>query len=359
MKSSGIRLYGGPNPGGVWDVALDEALLCCTHENHGPLTFRVWQSTKPVFILPRSTSSNEDTLFKECLGKKVSVTRSLRGRNLLLYSPGVLSFSVIDESKVLTSGDLEAEIGKLLVPIKRGLQSLKSPIEAAFNQDCIRVNDSIIGAYSAHYYFDYLLLQGMIIVHNNEIVTELMNSRAETQFSSLERIRNNVEINPLIGSVVGSISQYFSGQSSIVNASVQEISLMNDLYKWKYTTDDWIFHHFAPLALGRVLLEAYLAYPPTTRCREIMTVVDDLSKTHGEKVEVRTWLRGRGLVSWHRGVPPGLFPSGGVIQASKKSIVPAIIIEGKITHERTVPTYDDLCKLVERVYEVAFGGTTK
>ncbi len=359
MKSSGTRLYGGPNIGGVWDVALDEALLRCTHENHGPLTFRVWQSTTPVLVLSQGASINEDTLFKECSERKVSVTRSLRARQPLLYSPGVLSFSIIDESEVLASADSETEKGNLLAPIIQALQSSKSLTESIATQDLLRVNDSIIGAYNTYYYFDYLLLQGMIIVHSDELITEFMNSRTETQFPPLERIRNNVEINHLIGSVVRSISRHFGGQSSVVNASVQEISLMNDLYKWKYTTDDWIFHHSAPLALGRVLLEAYLAYPPTTRCREIMTIVDDLSRTHGEKVEVRTWLRGRGLVSWLRGVPPGLLPSGGVTQASKKNIVPAIIIEGKITHERTVPAYDDLCKLVEAVYEEVFGGASK
>ncbi|MFW9944084.1 MAG: hypothetical protein ACFFB7_03725 [Candidatus Sifarchaeia archaeon] len=134
---------------------------------------------------------------------------------------------------------------------------------------------------------------------------------------------------------------------------------MNELFKWKYSTDDWIYHHSAPLALGRVLLEAYLAYPPTARCREIMAIVDDLSKTHSEKVEARTWLRGRGLVSWLRGVPPGLLPSGGVVQASKKNIVPAIIVEGKITHERTVPAYNDLCRVVEQAYDLVYGGVSK
>jgi len=90
-----------------------------------------------------------------------------------------------------------------------------------------------------------------------------------------------------------------------------------------------------------------------------MAIIADISEKYDDKVECRTWLRGKGLISWLKGIPPGLRPSGGVVQASKKNIVPAIVVEGKITHERTVPIYDDLCRIVEEAYDAAFGGTSK
>lgn len=359
MKSPVIRLYGAPNPGGIWDIALDEAILCNTCENHGPLTFRMWQSTNPVLVLPRCTKSDEETLIHNCQRKNVNVTRSLRGRKPLLYGPGVLSFSIIGKSEALTSGDLEKEIGELLLPIFQGISTKTASSEATINQDFIVVNNSVIGSYNIHYYFDYMLLQGMIIVHKNEQLFEFVNLKDEIQLSSLDTFENDIKIRSLIDSLVQSVSQYFDYQVSVLNASTQETGLMKKLYQWKYTTDDWIFHHSAPLALGRILLEAYLAYPPTARCREIMTIIDTLSEKFGEKVEVRTWLRGRGLVSWLKGIPPGLLPSGGVVQASKKNIVPAIIVEGKITHKRIVPTYNDLCRVVEKAYSSTFGGTLK
>ncbi len=357
MESPIIRLYGEPNPGGIWDVALDEAILCNTCENHGPLTFRMWQSTNPVLVLPRSTLSNDETLIRECRRKNVDVTRSLRGRKPLLYGPGILSFSIIDKSDALTSGDLENEIDNLLLPIFQWIRNEISLYEATIDQDFIIVNNSVTGSYNTHYYFDYILLQGMIIVQKNEQLMELVNLNDEIQLSSIDTLENDIKIKSLIGSFVQSVSQHFNRQVSVLSASTQETSLMNKLYQWKYTTDDWIFHHSAPLALGRVLLEAYLAYPPTARCREIMTIIDTLSEKYREKVEVRTWLRGRGLVTWLKGIPPGLFPSGGVVQASKKNIVPAIIVEGKITHRRIVPTYDDLYRVVEEAYSSTFGGT--
>ncbi|MFW9982821.1 MAG: hypothetical protein ACFFE3_13015 [Candidatus Thorarchaeota archaeon] len=359
MESPIIRFYGEPNPGGIWDIALDEAILCNTCQNHGPLTFRMWQSTNPVLVLPRSTLSNEETLIRRCRRKNVNVTRSLRGRRPLLYGPGILSISIIDKSEALISGDLEKEIAELLIPIFQGIQTEVSPYEATITQDFILVNNSVIGSYNAHYYFDYTLLQGMIVVNKNEQLLEIVNSEDKIKLSSLDIFENDIRISSLIDSVVQSVSQHFNRQISVLSASTQETELMTKLYQWKYATDDWIFHHSAPLALGRVLLEAYLAYPPTARCREIMAIIDVLSEKHGEKVEVRTWFRGRGLVSWFRGIPPGLPPSGGVVQASKKNIVPAIVVQGKITHKRTVPTYDDLYKVVEEAYSSTFGGTLK
>lgn len=61
-------------------------------------------------------------------------------------------------------------------------------------------------------------------------------------------------------------------------------------------------------------------------------------------------------MSWPGGSPPGLRPSGGVVQASKKNIVPAIVVDGLITHERTVPDYDDLCSRIEETYQQKFCG---
>jgi lipoate-protein ligase A len=276
-----------------------------------------------------------------------------------LHCLGVLSFSLVGESKALTSGSLETEVGEMLSPIMQGIQSEFHTNEITLDQGYLLVGNSVVGAYNTSYYFDYLLLQGVVLVRNNPHLMGLMISREGTQFASLDQLQSDVSIHRFIDAVIQSISQHLGLPMSTVPASARETDLMTELHQWKYTNDDWVFHQSEPLALGRVLLEAYLAYPPTTRCREIMAMIDDISKTYREKVECRTWLRGRGLVSWLRGIPPGLRPSGGVVQASKKNIVPAIVVEGQITYERTVPAYDDLCSIVEKAYHETFGGTSK
>ncbi|MFW9967723.1 MAG: hypothetical protein ACFFEA_11275 [Candidatus Thorarchaeota archaeon] len=356
---SKIRLYGGPNPGGIRDVALDEAILHITSENQGPPTIRVWESMSPTLVLPRSPMPKEDPLIQRCGSKGVSVTRGLSGRMPLLYGKGVLSFSLVDKSTASISGGLETEVAELLQPLLNGIQSEISSGDIGFHQGHFIIKNSYLGAYNTSYYFDYLLLQGMILVHKNLHFAGLMISRNDSNFSSLDQLQSHVSIPHFIDAMIQSMSQHLGLPMSTEPASAQETNLMNELYQWKYTDDAWIYHQSEPLALGRVLLEAYLAYPPTTRCREIMAMIDEISKTYKGKVECRTWLRGRGLVSWLKGIPPGLRPSGGVIQASKKNIVPAIVVEGQITHKRTVPVYDNLCSIVEKAYRETFGGTLK
>jgi len=353
---SRIRLFGCPNPGGIWDVALDEAILRITREAHGPLTVRVWQGTSPVLVLPQSPLPEETTLIQSCSSKGVHVTRGLSGRRLLLCGPGILNFSFVDESNALSSESLEEKDDELISLLLSGLQPELPAVEMGFDQGYLSAGDSAVGAYNTFYYFEYLLLQGMVLVHGSRYLSNPMISTELRNFISLDHIQSGVSVPRLQEAFTRAILTHLGPQAFAEDAGAQETELMNRLYRWKYTSDEWVLHQSAPLALGRVLLEAYLAYPPTTRCRQIIAVMDDISKAYAEKAECRIWLRGRGLMSWPGGSPPGLRPSGGVVQASKKNIVPAIVVDGLITHERTVPDYDDLCSRIEETYQQKFCG---
>ncbi|UCE08972.1 MAG: hypothetical protein JSW61_08225 [Candidatus Thorarchaeota archaeon] len=358
-QASVVRFYTGPNPGGIWDAALDEAILRVTCEDHGPLTVRVWLNKSPVLVLPRSPMQKEGAFIQECSTRGIHVTRGLSGRRCLLHGPSVLSFSLVDESNALASGDLEREICQLLSPVIRGIQSEIPTSEIAFDQGHVIVGESIVGAFNTSYYFDYLMLQGVVHVHSNQHFTTLKITKEGTRLTCLDQIQSHVSSQHIMDAIKKSIAQNHGLQMTNMPASVRVTELMTELHQWKYTNNDWVYHQLEPLALGRILLESYLAYPPTNRCREIIAIVDEISKKYADKVECRKWLRGRGLMSWLKGVPPGLRPSGGVVQASKKNIVPAVVVQGNITHERKVPVYDDLCEIVETAYNVTFGGTSE
>ncbi len=126
-----------------------------------------------------------------------------------------------------------------------------------------------------------------------------------------------------------------------------EKKLAERLYEIKYSRDDWNLKMKGPLTLKDVLVDVYVAYPPTRSCKAIIDKVNSAMEKVRDKIEMRIWMRGKGLNG--QGVPPGVVMPGGLMKASKESIVPAVIINGQITFSRDVPSKEEVEREIYKV----------
>lgn len=115
-----------------------------------------------------------------------------------------------------------------------------------------------------------------------------------------------------------------------------EKKLAERLHEIKYSRHDWNFEGKAPPSLKDVLIEVYVAYPPTKSCKEIIETVQSAMSNLKDKVELRIWMRGKGLDG--SGSPPDVPMSLALMEAVKRSIVPAVIINGQLAFSEDVPS---------------------
>lgn len=116
----------------------------------------------------------------------------------------------------------------------------------------------------------------------------------------------------------------------------------------KYKSPKWNLESFPPMAYGKLLIEVLTAYPPTRMCLQLETNLKEAIRASGdeEKIELRIWRQGKGL-------PPGAFISKGLIEAVKKSQIPAVIINGELKYGRTVPSPRDfLISIKEEIVRI-------
>jgi len=257
--SKRMRVYSGPNPPGIMGIALDEAILRVVQKTEGSATFRVWEGAIPVVVLPRSTLPFEKEVISECRSSQIHLTRGPGGRQVLVYGPGVLSFSYMSKSDALTSEDLVTEVKKILDSVIQGIGSEASVLRIETDKGLLCVGDSVLGAFNVFYYFDHMLLQGALLVRDETTLAEFIAYRGSRSLPFLTSFfETPLSCKDLEMPVKQSTSQGLDMSSFLGNIERQEDELMHALHRWKYTDEDWIRHGIPPFALGKVLLEAYL-----------------------------------------------------------------------------------------------------
>ena len=91
-----------------------------------------------------------------------------------------------------------------------------------------------------------------------------------------------------------------------------------------------------------VKLEALVGWPPTGKCRETLSVLEEIVRRHPDEVQ---------LIVYHRGDLdyPGT-PSVVVsVLLNKGSTIPAIIVNGTLFSKLRVPTLEEVEAEVQRV----------
>ena len=119
-----------------------------------------------------------------------------------------------------------------------------------------------------------------------------------------------------------------------------EQKLVEKLYRVKYGFSGWNLYGHEPflVEMGKTAIEVFVAYPPTSKCHELIHLVNDATSDLQGEVKVIIWMRGKGI-NQH-----GPYPemSSSLVDAQKRSIIPAIIINGKLAFSGSVPSKDKL-----------------
>ncbi|MEM2896298.1 MAG: hypothetical protein QXG01_01785 [Candidatus Bathyarchaeia archaeon] len=95
-----------------------------------------------------------------------------------------------------------------------------------------------------------------------------------------------------------------------------------------------------------ILIEAYVAYPPTSLCNQIICIIEEVANEFKDKTEVRVWMKGHGIKTRGGEFLSSLTFTPGLQKASKESIIPAIIINGKLVFEKIAPSKDELRRFI-------------
>ncbi len=170
-----------------------------------------------------------------------------------------------------------------------------------------------------------------------------MKNALSGNFSSIENEANvKVDLNNIKAMVKSKFEEVFNASLIEDELNEEEKEVAERLYKIKYSKMEWLTKGEAPLTLKDVLVEVYVAYPPTTLDRKFIEVVNKVAASLKDKIEVRVWKRGKGI-------PPGVTLTSGLRKASKKSIIPALIINGELKLGRIidVPSENEIKKILE------------
>ncbi len=90
----------------------------------------------------------------------------------------------------------------------------------------------------------------------------------------------------------------------------------------------------------KVKLEAYVARPPTSKCRQVVAVMQEVVGRYPDRVR---------LVVFERGAPWPEQPSRALKYALHKgSTVPMCYVDGQFVVGGKVPTLDEVLRAVER-----------
>ncbi|MDK2463275.1 MAG: hypothetical protein QI223_00655 [Candidatus Korarchaeota archaeon] len=119
----------------------------------------------------------------------------------------------------------------------------------------------------------------------------------------------------------------------------EDLKLADLLWRKKYSSRAWIERSLEPLTLKDLLIELYVANPPTSICKEFAKILSSAISGLEDRVEVRIWRRGMGR-------PPGVPVSGGLVKASKESKIPAIVINGELLFYCRPPAVGDVRKAI-------------
>jgi hypothetical protein len=190
---------------------------------------------------------------------------------------------------------------------------------------------------------DVLLLQGTIYV-DTEI--EKLKSAFKRDLTTLSaELKRNILPNEMTDTIVKGFENKLNAAFEKKGLTDTEQKLAAKLHDTKYDTDQWHADGKAPfLALtGETLVALYVANPPTSKCRQLIEMVNQAVSSLMGEVKVVVWRRGLGGQQH----PIELMPPV-MIHLSKANILPAVVINGEVKFALEAPLESDLGEAIRR-----------
>jgi lipoate-protein ligase A len=321
--------------------AFEEAMLLARHEEQTLDTVRIWQNPKAV-VLSNDEDSRASLDEDACKSNEVTIVRRGSSGKTMYHDQGILNLTyVIDQKRFFPDTDSLVEVyERLWKPAADVVSKLSGDVKVpAYGKDLV-INERTVAQAWIKFYHNLILFQLSISVDANQDALDCVLKHGARYTSLRRELTNSIGIDDVGRTLIDKIAIQFGVSFEEQNPSPAEKRLAERLFEVKYSKDDWNLAGKAPLSLKDALMEVYVAYPPTTSCREIIENIQSATRGLEDRVETRIWMRGRGLDG--KGKPPGVPMSAALMDASKKSIIPAIIINGQIAFSRHVASAEDV-----------------
>jgi len=329
--------------------ALEEAMLLARHEGQPVETVRVWQNARAM-VLGRGEEAGT-SLVDRCKENRIVVVRRASSGKTAYQDRGTLNVSyVVSQRALLPDIDNLLEVYRQLHrPIARSLSTLGIDAKVDYYGERTMIDGRLVSQAWFSFYYDLLLFQVCLNVDTDLNLEASLLKNGQTATTLSQELGREVEIFAVEEAVTDSIAKMLRLEFREQDITTLEKELAQRLHQIKYSKDDWNLRRQGPLSVKDVLVEAYVAYPPTKSCRQLIENIRSAVAALEDKVEVRIWMRGKGLNG--QGSPPGVPMSHGLMEAVKKSLIPAIVLNGEMAFLRVVPSAADVKRRIMHVLE--------
>ena len=347
MKRSKWRLleYSVKDP--RFNLAVDEALLRSRQEESSIDTIRLWENSKAV-VLGSTGNAEYAVNLETCSRNRTPVTRRISSGSTVYHDHDSLNFTIVlSEKSFPLPKDLLNAYKLLYEGVAKALRILGVKVQIDDYGQSLMVGNRAISEAGQHFFYDLMIFQGTIYVNTEiERLGEILKEHETTVTSLSKEAGTIIPMEKVRQHLVESFQNTLDVELEKGGITDHEQALAQRLYEMKYSKRDWNIEGKEPLSLSDVLIEVYVAYPPTSKCKHIMEMVNTVAAKYPERVEVRTWMRGAGLSG--RGRVGDIVMSAALRKAAKDSIIPAVIINGDIVFEKTVPSEGQLADVVSK-----------
>jgi lipoate-protein ligase A len=318
--------------------ALDETIMLHVKGGDAPNTVHFWRSPPSIVLGNLRLNQDQMSFLKE---KNVRIIRRVTDGPTFYTDEGSLLFAfILDTRDPLFPRDLNDLYRLVYAPIIETIENFG--VKCAFdNTSYLFVDDVVTSQVSQFWYYDILVFQGVVYL---DVDVDFANSAGilPKKVSSLTRLSSSKKtVKEFIEEASRRIREKFG--ATLIEGSLTDLEnkTFERVLKTKYQSPRWNLEFSPPLAYGKLLIEVLTASPPTKMCLQIEKNVKEGIKMSGneEEIELRIWRRGRGL-------PPGVTVTNGLIEAAKKSQIPAVIVNGELKYGRTVPTPEEFSNIV-------------
>ena len=317
------------------NLAVSEAIFRCKRAGLSPNTLYLWRTSDPI-ILFYSGAKHERELAGEWLR-----THTVAG-NSFFCDAGNINFSTAVDTRPLEpriEGEyrpLLSEYEFLLDGFAAGIRRLGVEVKAETDSIYTAAGEEIATAQPA-WLSDVLLLQGTVYT-NTEI--EKIKSAFKRGLTSIStELKKKILPEEVTDIIVQGLESKLEATFERKGLTDAEQKLAVKLYDTKYGIDRWHVEGKAPfLSLtGETLVALYVANPPTSKCRQLIEMVNQAVTSLMGEVKVVVWRRGLGGQQH----PIELMPPV-IIHLSKANILPAVVINGEVKFALEIPLESDL-----------------
>ncbi len=345
LKTCRLLDYSSTDP--KTNLAVNETIFRSRHEGLTKDTLHLWQCSNSV-IFGGPVSYEEDINHETCRKYGADIVRAISVTPCIIYQDsGSLNFAIATNAAFFAKNNQPVLSAYQILneAIATGLQKFGVKVRA--DSSGVYVNNKKISEALQKWFYDFLLFQGTLFINvdlsiRKKIVkTEAYPNKNGTSYTSLSlELDKKIQVEDVKDAVLQGIEERLGIKFEKQGLTMEEQKLVEKLYRVKYGFSGWNLYGHEPflVEMGKTAIEVFVAYPPTSKCHELIHLVNDATSDLQGEVKVIIWKRGKGI-NQH-----GPYPemSSSLVDAQKRSIIPAIIINGKLAFSGSVPSKDKL-----------------